>query len=155
QSRRRTTVDQAITAEVNFDYPLASGTGGFSNTSGCFTNGWCVIAAGNNLYSTVQCLDIQSGNPDPNGPYFFSKDPKGKQLPALGRIVGVNGLAVAPGGDGRFYVVNVTNLAFAQRSLAPTPIAPPPAASNLVVSGNLIIYLSKDAHLTAITVSSP
>src|SRR5271163_3376339 len=53
-SSSRPAVDEATTAEVTFKYPLASGTGGFNDTFGCFTNGWCVIAAGTHLFSAVQ-----------------------------------------------------------------------------------------------------
>lgn len=148
-------IDDATTAEETFKYPLVAGTGGFNNTFGAFNNGWCVVACGSNLFSTIQCLDIQSGNPDPHAPYWFTKDANGRTLPALGTMVGVNGFAVAPGSDGKFWVVNVNNDALAKQALAPVAIAPASAASPLTMYGDSIVYLSTDGHLNAITISAP
>ena len=155
ESGSRPLIDEATIAETTFNHPLVTGTGGLNGTFGCFTNGWCVVATGTNLFSTVQCLDIQSGNPNPSAPYCFPTDSKGKQLPALGNFVALNGFAVAPGSDGKFYVINVNNAALANQKLAPVSIAPPTAWSRLIAYGDSVVYLSADGYLNAITISSP
>ena len=135
--------------------PLAGGTGDLPYSSGAYTNGWCCIATGSNEYADLQCLDIQSGNPNPNGPYFFEKDANGNQLPALGDMVGLNGFAVAPGGDGNLWVLNVNNIALANNVLGPLSVTPPQVLSNILTVGNSFVYVSVDGYLNAITLAAP